>query len=119
MMKNFIAAFIVSFLSPCIMGYITIATPLGPWIAPILALSLIGFYKYQKHDALLPVAAGSLGGIIATAFGFSFPTLYFLDQAAFALLMQNPFKCIYFIARLTFLVVFLVYFLHALFVNLC
>lgn len=102
MMKNFIAAFIVSFLSPCIMGYITIATPLGPWIAPILALSLIGFYKYQKHDALLPVAAGSLGGIIATAFGFSFPTLYFLDQPAFVLLMQNPFKCVYFIARLTF-----------------
>ncbi len=102
-MKQIISAFIVSFLSPCIMGYVTIATPLGPWIAPILALALIGFYKKQKYDALLPVSAGSLGGIIATAFGFSFPTLFFLDAVKFNAFISNPWSCIFFIAKLTFL----------------
>ncbi len=79
------------------MSYITLATPIGPWIAPTLVL--IGTLlvratglrgkKYSDGVALV-TAGGSIGGILATAFGFSFPTLFFLNPDLFAQWLSQP-----------------------------
>ncbi len=84
-----------SSFSTAVMSYISMATAIGPWIAPTLTLfgllifKLIPTKNITKSLALV-VASGSVGGIIATAFGFCFPTLYFLDQDLFNSWMANP-----------------------------
>lgn len=95
MMFLVIVAIILSFFSTAIMSYISMATPIGPWIGPtlvLLAMPLFRLYRVDKRaDGLaFTTLAGSLGGIIATAFGFSFPTLYFLDQKIFNEWMSQP-----------------------------
>lgn len=91
-----IIAIVLSLFSTAVMSYISMATPIGPWIGPtlvLLAMPLFKLYSTQRRDQglALSVMAGSLGGIIATAFGFSFPTLYFLDPLTFNQWMSNPF----------------------------
>ncbi|BDC34256.1 hypothetical protein Noda2021_02140 [Candidatus Dependentiae bacterium Noda2021] len=72
------------------------AAPIGPWIAPTLVLcaSLLFAWARQRsnylRDLALVTGAGSVGGIIATAFAFSFPALYFLDSATFTKWLQKP-----------------------------
>lgn len=107
---NILAVFLVivlSFFSVGVMSYVAMATPLGPWIEPTivlcaaLILKILPIFGMQSLDLLenrekrvrlivLISAGSSLGGIIATALGFSFPTLYFLDQALFGKWMQHP-----------------------------
>lgn len=89
-------ALVLSLFSTAVMSYISMATPIGPWIGPTLVLIAMPFFrvyseKKREQGLALSVIAGSLGGIIATAFGFSFPTLYFLDQQLFNSWMSNPF----------------------------
>ena len=76
------------------------AVPIGPWIDVTLVLlgALIVHVVYfrrssgERQQVLAYSAhAGALGGSIATACGFSFPTLYFLDPTQFAVLLQEPF----------------------------
>ena len=89
---------IFSVFSTSVMAYISMATPIGPWIAPTLVLLAtivlkgIFFRKSNKttKTIALSVIGGSTGGILAIAFGFSFPTLYFLDQQLFSSLMATP-----------------------------
>lgn len=93
-MITFLWAFLLSVFSSGVMTYITLVTPIGPWMGPTLALfSLIvcAPFAIQKKKMLLAVCAGSIGGIVATAVSFSFPTLYFLDKDFFTQLVATPF----------------------------
>ncbi len=89
---------ILSIISTSVMSYITLATPIGPWIASTLALisfflvHLVGLRGKKYSDGVaLVTAGGSVGGILATAFGFSFPTLFFLNPTLFADWLKQPF----------------------------
>ena len=98
---------ILTCFSSAIMSYIAMATPIGPWIAPtIVFLGLLIFHHYtyeKKTEALVCVTvAASIGGIAATACGFSFPTLYFLDPPFFNGLVARPFIFIPMLAGLIF-----------------
>ena len=98
---------ILSIFSVGVMSYVAMATPLGPWIEPTVVLcatlllkflTLCGMrslYLAENRERrlrliVLIVAGSSVGGIMATAMGFSFPTLYFLNQNLFANWMANP-----------------------------
>ena len=76
-----VIAVFLSLLSTAAMSYSSMATPIGPWIGPTLVLcamlifSIIGRGATSTNLALV-TSAGSVGGILATAVGFSFPTLY-------------------------------------------
>lgn len=78
------------------MSYVAMATPMGPWIAPSLALASLIIARFVLKQERIPaavgfaVAGGSVGGIIATAFAFSFPTLFFLENPQFMMWLKNP-----------------------------
>ncbi|MBN1549061.1 OPT/YSL family transporter [Candidatus Babeliales bacterium] len=85
-----------SCFSTVIMAYISMATPIGPWIATtvvLLASLVMRFFirDVQRSAALGYVTmASSIGGIAATAVGFSFPAIHFLVPEQFALWMHSP-----------------------------
>lgn len=86
---------ILSIFSTAVMCYISMATPIGPWIAPTLVLGALFLFrlvqqKISSESIALAVSAGSIGGILATAVGFSFPTIYFLDPPLFKAWLQQP-----------------------------
>lgn len=78
------------------------ATMIGPWIAPTLVL-MAGLVLKIAHgqasglnppvdrtrDLVLIQTVGSVGGIVATAAGFTLPTLYFLDRPTFNCMLSN------------------------------
>lgn len=91
--------FIFSILSAAIISYISMATMVGPWIAPTLVLIsgfLLKFRKkkvekgYLEQELGIIQSIGSAGGAIGMALGFSLPTLYFLDSKQFSLLLASP-----------------------------
>ncbi|MBA3953992.1 OPT/YSL family transporter [Candidatus Dependentiae bacterium] len=90
---------LLALLSTAVMSYISMATPIGPWIDTTLVLcSMLIFTLLGKtlsrfvytSSVSLTTAAGSLGGILATGAGFSLPTLYFVDRPLFDLWMSQP-----------------------------
>ncbi len=90
-----VIAVILSIFSTAIMSYISMATPIGPWIAltiVLFALLLVKILRItnQSRSVALITSAASIGGITATACGFSFPTLYFLDPVLFYSWMAHP-----------------------------
>lgn len=100
----FVGAVVFVFFAVVVQSFISMATPVGPWIEPIVALFMLllvrGVSLFSKRieiaqgtrvACLITVAAGT-GGAVATAFGFSFPTLYFLDKALFNSWMESPFS---------------------------
>jgi hypothetical protein len=98
-----------TFFSALVLSYISIATMVGPWIAPTLVLfaqsifSLIGHWYHNdstaKEQAITAMQAiGAGGGIIATGIGFSLPMLYFLDAPTFNAWVGNGW---YFCATIT------------------
>lgn len=99
---------ILSSFSVVVMSYVAMATPLGPWIEPTVVLCIAIMLKLMAwcgmrglsvqtdrglrlRTAALVTAGSSVGGIVATGMGFSFPTLYFLDPKLFQSWMQQPF----------------------------
>lgn len=85
-----------SIFSTCVMSYISMATPIGPWIAPTLVLAALLIFKalrveVKNKNIALAVVAGSIGGILATGLGFGFPTLYFLNPTLFDSWMAQPY----------------------------
>jgi len=120
-----IIAIILSVFSTAVMSYIAMATPIGPWIAPTLVLIALLIFKLctqnlaQSSDSqaadsadqtlaqspadsatqsiVLVTVAGSIGGILATGIGFSFPTLYFAGPELFNSWLARP---LYFISML-------------------
>lgn len=94
---TFIVAVVLSIFSTAVMSYISMAIPIGPWIAPTLALiGIIIFYIFNKKGSdnceqiALATFSGSVGGIIATAIGFYFTTIYFLDPVLFSTWLKKP-----------------------------
>lgn len=96
-----IISFFLSVFSTIVMSYISMATGIGPWIAPTLVLIAMPLFKLLAHGnhfterVGLVTVAGSVGGILATGMGFSLPTLYFVDPALFNSWMASPiyFSC--------------------------
>ena len=87
------------FFSTVVMMYISMAVPIGPWIGPTLALFVVPLVKLlsQKHivkKAVYVVAGGSVGGIMATAIGFTLPALCFADHDVFMQWLQTPYRFI-------------------------
>lgn len=104
-------ACLLSCIGAAINSYIALTTSLGPWIETTIVLaSLLIFYTLRYRLSLtarteaigLTTAAAGIGGIIATACGFSFPTLFFIDKQAFLNLTTHP---IQFIALLSGLII--------------
>lgn len=97
----------LSVFSTIVMSYVALATPIGPWIAPTLvfiALLCSRVCKSMTNSALAyAVSAGSVGGILATACAFSFPTIYFLDPLVFNGWMQAPLYFIVLVGTFSFL----------------
>lgn len=89
---------ILALFSTVVMSYISMAAVIGPWVAPVLVLVamvvLLPFVQNNmfKNSIALVVSASSVGGILATALGFSFPTLFFLNQKYFNVWMEQPVK---------------------------
>lgn len=87
-----------SLVSTTVMSYISMATPIGPWmeatlvlLATLLVKGLLNISQ-EKQIGLIGISAasGALGGIIATACAFSFPTLFFLDKDLFLQWLAHP-----------------------------
>lgn len=92
---SFILATFFAIFSTSVMSYITLATPIGPWMGPTLALMgtvlVKCFSRYLTTETmLLSVIGGSIGGILATAVSFSFPTFYFLNPSLFNQWIASP-----------------------------
>ena len=86
--------------SVIVLSYVSIATTLGPWIAPTLVLLGASFAKLRftkrstlalHQELLLSQAIGAGGGAIATGIGFALPVLYFLDTRTFNQWLHDPF----------------------------
>ncbi|MBD3231593.1 hypothetical protein GF322_02930 [Candidatus Dependentiae bacterium] len=93
-----LSAFLTAF-SAAIISYISIATMVGPWIAPLLVLFSSFLLRFRKipektskinEKIALIQTAGSVGGIIGMGIGFSLPTLYFLDPLIFNNWLSSP-----------------------------
>lgn len=103
------AGLLFSIFATVILSYISIATMVGPWIAPTIVLIchilLAGIRNGKEKTAKLVSiqAIGAGGGIIATGIGFAFPMLYFLDPITFNALMANPWHFCLFLSLLCFL----------------
>lgn len=75
-----------SALSMCSMGYLSMNSELGPWIAPIFVVVfmvlLIPFLARRLTQELILciIASGSAGGMIGMCLGYTFPSLYFLHK---------------------------------------
>jgi OPT oligopeptide transporter protein len=88
-------AILLSVIATAIMSYVSMAAPIGPWIAPTLVLIALFLYGVARkpvdtQQVALAVASGSIGGIIATAVGFYMPTLFFADRLLFAEWLAHP-----------------------------
>ena len=108
LIASIVISFILSVFSTTVMSYISMATPIGPWIAPTLVLLALLLSKILRSSLsngtfALVISAGSIGGIVATACGFYFPTLFFLDQSLFNAWMARPFFFITTLASLSFI----------------
>ena len=104
-------AFLFSLFSTAVISYVAMATPIGPWME--MTLVLLGTIifrsfmhrastKIQMRSLAFTTAAGGIGGAVAMACAFSFPTLYFLDPQLFSSMMNNPF---YFCSMMAALVI--------------
>ncbi|MCK4499217.1 OPT/YSL family transporter [Candidatus Babeliales bacterium] len=96
MFKLFFLEILFTLFSCVVLAYISIATAIGPWIAPTLIL-LGHFFLWQRKKnsegiktVILAQTAGSLGGIISVGIGFTLPMLYFLDAKQFNAMISNP-----------------------------
>lgn len=86
---------VLSVLSTGILLYVSLATGLGPWLAPTLVLIAGGVLCVFSHNStrqavIYAQAIASTGGSIAVAVGFALPTFYFLQPTAFTKLLASP-----------------------------
>ena len=106
-----IPSIVFAIFSTGILSYVSMATMIGPWIAPTLVLMSGIIFKFRidfrtkkqknKEIALIQTA-GSVGGIIGMGVGFSLPTLYFLDPVLFNNWISKPFSFCFIIAFVCF-----------------
>jgi len=95
-----ISGILFSFISCAILAYTSMATPVGPWIAPtiiLISLLISNIMKrlWQKSlsvkDLIIIQGISAGGGIMATGIGFALPMLYFLDPETFNHWLGHPF----------------------------
>lgn len=98
-----------TFISCAILAYTSIASTMGPWIAPTIVLASIliskilcqlKFKTLTTKDIILIQGIASGGGIIATGIGFALPMIYFLDPESFHKWMNHPFYFFYLIGAI-------------------
>lgn len=77
-------------LASVVLLYIAISSGIGPWIAPVIVLAaaafgqLFGLFRESTSQRLALIqSAGAHVGLTAVAVGFTLPTYFFIDQAAF------------------------------------
>ncbi|HVX00612.1 MAG TPA: hypothetical protein VHA52_09295, partial [Candidatus Babeliaceae bacterium] len=107
----FICTIIFSLFSTAILSYISMAVMVGPWIELtilLMASLALSFFKTvsikQKNFSIGVITAGSsIGGIVAIACGFSFPTLYFLEPELWQQWLDHPFYFSLLMATLCFI----------------
>ena len=104
-----ILGIIATILAAATLSYISMATMVGPWIAPAIVLASSVVLKFRKikieqgeqvKELAIIQTIGSVGGIVGVGIGFSLPTLYFLDVNTFNNFIKNP---IYFFIVMFFL----------------
>ncbi|MCX5924007.1 MAG: hypothetical protein NTZ68_01095 [Candidatus Dependentiae bacterium] len=78
------------------MSYLAMSTQLGPWVAPVfvvvcmvLAMPLVSRSWFREH-VIITIAAGSIGGMVGTCLGLTWPSFYFLHEDAFMQSMKSP-----------------------------
>jgi len=81
-------------VSSAMLAYISMATGVGPWIAPTLvilfqAIFVLSKKKLDPKTIVLTQTAGSVGAIVATGIGFTLPTLFFLNKPEFYNLLSD------------------------------
>lgn len=91
---NLIITFLLTFLSTGFMLYVAMVTGIGPWIGPVIGIAVQACNRfvsstYKGTTGLLVTISSSIGGIVAVAFGFSFPTWFFLDPSTFTLALTS------------------------------
>lgn len=88
-----------SVFATAIMSYVSMATPIGPWVELITVLAATLFFRlvcgYVASERLknavgLTTAAAGIAGIVATVCGFTVPTLHFLDPELFRTWLAHP-----------------------------
>ena len=93
-------AILFSLIATAVISYVAMATPIGPWMEMTLVLIGTIIFRVCAHQIALATqmrslafatAAGGIGGAVAMACAFSFPTLYFLDPQLFNAWMVKPF----------------------------
>ncbi|MFA6527302.1 MAG: hypothetical protein WCT20_02670 [Candidatus Babeliales bacterium] len=95
--KNYFLAGLFTFFSVATLGYLSIATVFGPWIAPTLVLFSLALKPFfsgnsqaeKTQQILLLQSIAAVGGIVAVAIGFSLPTLFFLERPLFDAFTHN------------------------------
>ncbi len=97
--NTLILALFFSVIATTIISYVAMATPIGPWMEMTLVLIGTIIFRFfsnkiaattQMRALAFATAAGGIGGAVAMACAFSFPTLYFLDPALFNHWMAHP-----------------------------
>lgn len=85
--------------SAMVLAYISMATMIGPWIAPsvVLMASIVLKLSFRRRtdeqlaqELTLIQTMAQVAGLVAVAIGFTLPTLYFLEPAQFLTLIHNP-----------------------------
>lgn len=94
------SAILFSFFSVVIMTYISMATPLGPWVELIVVLASTMVFRFVfgyttserlKNAVGLTTVAAGVAGIVAVVCGFTVPTLYFLNRELFLAWLAQPY----------------------------
>jgi hypothetical protein len=89
MLFYIIEAVFLSIFSVATLLYVSLATGIGPWIAPLL-VCIVRMLRIEPAASLYIVMGASCGAAIATGIGFSIPTLYFVDRMAWDAWMAHP-----------------------------
>jgi hypothetical protein len=93
-----LASIASSIFSIGMMGYLSMSTELGPWIAPIFIVVVMVFIRsflYEKTASKYVIAivtSSSLGGMIGICLGLSFPAFFFMHQKIFKIWLASPVK---------------------------
>lgn len=104
-----ISGILFTFMSCAILAYTSVATPVGPWIAPTIILISLLISNIMKKickknlsvtDLVIIQGISAGGGIMATGIGFALPMLYFLDPTTFNHWLSHPFYFFYLIGAI-------------------
>ncbi len=95
---EFVVSAFFAILASVVLLYISIASGIGPWVAPVIVLAvspLARFFSWGENTFSQYLArvqvAGAHVGLLAVAVGFTLPTYFFVNQAYFMqLITQSP-----------------------------